>query len=224
MLGPLRVYEAIKEGYLRYFETAFWVRDSAIREERAHLLRGDGRYFTEPLIEPVLPYEPRDSVAEVTETLGLPQELATELAQVVFDQGPDFRLFDHQREALTSSMGPPTDGSNPVVTAGTGAGKTECFLLPIFARLLLEERVDDSGLETRWWGTEFTGSWRDVRSEAARPAAVRAMILYPTNALVEDQMTRLRSAVRRARGMSRAPVGLLRALHGRDRGSAGPPI
>ncbi len=207
VLGPLRVYEAIKEGYLRYFETAFWVRDSAIRAERAQLLQGDSRYFTEPLIEPVLPYEPRDSIAEVADALDLPHQIATELAHIVFGEGPDFPLFDHQREALTSSMGPPTDGSNPVVTAGTGAGKTECFLLPIFARLLLEKRVDDSGSETRWWGAGFTGSWRDVRSEAARPAAVRAMILYPTNALVEDQMTRLRSAVRRARTM-REPLSV----------------
>ena len=223
VLGPLRVYEAIKEGYLRYFETAFWVRDSAIRAERAQLLQGDGRYFTEPLIEPVLPYAPRDSIADVAESLGLPQQLATELAHVVFGREPDFRLFDHQREALTSSMGPATDSSNPVVTAGTGAGKTECFLLPIFARLLLEDRVDDSGAETRWWGTEFAGSWRDVRSEAARPAAVRAMILYPTNALVEDQMTRLRSAVRRAREMQEPLSVYFGRYTGATEGAQDPP-
>ena len=223
VLGPLRVYEAIKEGYLRYFETAFWVQDSAIRAERAQLLQGGGRYFTEPLIEPVLPYEPRDSIAEVADALDLPHQIATELAHIVFGEGPDFPLFDHQREALTSSMGPPTDGSNPVVTAGTGAGKTECFLLPIFARLLLEERVDDSGSETRWWGAGFTGSWRDVRSEAARPAAVRAMILYPTNALVEDQMTRLRSAVRRARAMRESLSVYFGRYTGATEGAQDPP-
>ena len=38
--------------------------------------------------------------------------------------------------------------------------------------------------------------WRSTRSTSARPAALRAIILYPTNALVEDQITRLRKAIR----------------------------
>ena len=36
---------------------------------------------------------------------------------------------------------------------------------------------------------------RSVHPVPERPAAVRALILYPTNALVEDQICRLRRAV-----------------------------
>src|SRR5262249_40913829 len=90
---------------------------------------------------------------------------------------------------------------NVVVTAGTGSGKTECFLLPIFARLLAEaETWGSSSALHRWWAGETDGpSWRHARSTDRRDAAVQAMILYPTNALVEDQIARLRRAVSIAR-------------------------
>ena len=35
-------------------------------------------------------------------------------------------------------------------------------------------------------------SWTAQRAGEARPAAIRALVLYPMNALVEDQMVRLR--------------------------------
>ena len=50
----------------------------------------------------------------------------------------------------------------------------------------------------RWWEDKPQPRvWRPVRGSETRPAAVRSLVLYPTNALVEDQMTRLRRAVRR---------------------------
>ena len=59
-----------------------------------------------------------------------------------------------------------------VVTTGTGSGKTECFLLPILGKFAREAQTH---------GSEF----------GATPA-VRAMVLYPMNALVNDQLGRLR--------------------------------
>ena len=82
-----------------------------------------------------------------------------------------------------------------VVTSGTGSGKTECFLLPVFARLLAEARSWGHQPELDRWWTSDRGAWRGCRAGARREAAVRAMILYPTNALVEDQVSRLRLAV-----------------------------
>lgn len=51
-----------------------------------------------------------------------------------------------------------------VVSSGTGSGKTECFLIPILNDLLLDETP-----------------------------GVRALMVYPMNALVNDQLDRLRS-------------------------------
>ena len=106
---------------------------------------------------------------------------------------------------LTKVLG----GRNCVVTAGTGSGKTEAFLLPLFAQLVKE---------TQSWGgpgaapAHLNDWWRDEawkedckqrrtscrvsqRAHEGRPAAVRALIVYPMNALVEDQLTRLRKSL-----------------------------
>lgn len=75
-------------------------------------------------------------------------------------------LYTHQEEAIRKSA--EIEGeSRPtiVVTAGTGAGKTESFLLPILNDL--------------------------VRRPATPGGGVRCIILYPMNALVNDQVDRL---------------------------------
>ena len=201
-LGPPRVYETIRDGFLRYFDTAFWLREPTLREERRALLERPGQVFTDPLIEPIPPYRRDISIAEACRRAGRAQSLAGSLARVVFDQTADFQLYRHQAEAFQSSMSEARSGPVGVaITAGTGAGKTESFLLPVFARLLEEAgRWEESGEDFRWWDTELSPrAWSGTRSGSKRPAAVRALVLYPTNALVEDQMTRLRAAIRRAR-------------------------
>jgi hypothetical protein len=59
-------------------------------------------------------------------------------------------------------------GRPTLVATGTGSGKTECFLLPIISRCL---------------------QLRD----ASAPAGITAVIVYPMNALAEDQLQRMRA-------------------------------
>ncbi len=73
-------------------------------------------------------------------------------------------LYRHQDEALRKVGA----GRNVVVATGTGSGKTESFLLPILDGL---EREHDAG---------------------TLGAGVRALLLYPMNALANDQLKRLR--------------------------------
>ncbi len=54
---PLRLYSRLRDTYLRYLDTAFWLRDPGLLAERRALLEREGRLFTEPLIEPVVPYD-----------------------------------------------------------------------------------------------------------------------------------------------------------------------
>ena len=77
----------------------------------------------------------------------------------------DRPLYSHQRKALETVARART---HAVVATGTGSGKTECFLLPLLHELLSED------------------------DETRRRYGVRASLLYPMNALVEDQMARLR--------------------------------
>ncbi|EKT76858.1 dead/deah box helicase [Rhodococcus opacus M213] len=73
-------------------------------------------------------------------------------------------LYQHQEAAIRKVVA----GRNLVVSTGTGSGKTESFLLPIL-NSLIEERAN---------GTLGPG--------------VRALLLYPMNALANDQLKRLR--------------------------------
>jgi len=70
-------------------------------------------------------------------------------------------LHLHQSEALHAIIG---EQRNVIVATGTGSGKTECFLYPILDNLLNEP------LELR------------------RQPGVRALLVYPMNALANDQL------------------------------------
>lgn len=83
----------------------------------------------------------------------------------------DRRLYQHQQDSLRAQSNPPatiSQGTKPaiVVSAGTGAGKTEAFLLPVL---------------------------NDLFQHPRRPGetGVRTILLYPMNALVNDQVDRL---------------------------------
>ena len=76
----------------------------------------------------------------------------------------DRPLYRHQDQAIKKAVA----GRNLVVATGTGSGKTETFLLPILNALAEEH------------------------SNGALGPGVRALLLYPMNALANDQMKRLR--------------------------------
>lgn len=193
---PVRLQEAIKQGYLRYFDTAYWLRDDKLMAERRKLLEPTGRVFEEVLIEPILTYPAGPTILQACIQSGISQEIAELLGKIVFDSNGEFRLWQHQAQSLTRSLAASESSDrNVIVTSGTGSGKTECFLLPIFARLLTEaEEWESPAVLERWW-TSDRGAWQGCRARSTRDVAMRAMILYPTNALVEDQINRLRTAV-----------------------------
>ncbi len=129
-----------------------------------------------------------------------------------------YALYRHQAAMLGHGV---RQGNPGIVTSGTGSGKTEAFLLPVLAKLSSEGvrwPPPESGyLKRPWWqnsaGEPFA-KWTELpdrpskrqpssspfrlQREAesrSRQAAVRALILYPMNALVEDQLTRIRRAL-----------------------------
>lgn len=130
----------------------------------------------------------------------------------------DYPIYQHQAEMLRKSL----SGKNCVITSGTGSGKTESFLLPMLADIISEaerEWEQPASYKTNKWWTANNGnplSAKEIfefpdttaqgapgrlsrramqRPDGKRDAAVRALIIYPMNALVEDQMTRLRNAL-----------------------------
>jgi Lhr-like helicase len=189
--SPADVFTSLKDAYLRYYDTAFRLRDPHLQEERRRLLDVPGGIYAEPYIE-IRPEYARTgrTVAESAQLAGAPPELA-EFAMCGLL--PSDQLYAHQEEALVAALG---EGRNVVVTSGTGSGKTQAFLLPIIADLLAESRSwrNPPVQATAWW--RDTDSFTPQRAGGEdRPAAVRALILYPTNALVDDQLVRLRRAL-----------------------------
>lgn len=209
---PRTVMDHVRDAYLRYYDTAFWMRDEALMAERKKLLLEPGVMAQEPLLEAVPVYPSVRPVAEACERAGLSSWTGDRLGQVVFGSA-DISLREHQADALEFAIkGDALGRKNVVVTSGTGSGKTESFLLPLLAKLLEERSAIPSGIDVnKWWESPLASSakhWTHLRegiADGVRPA-VRAMVLYPTNALVEDQVARLRQAAIRGRELLGSPL------------------
>ncbi|MCH9733107.1 MAG: DEAD/DEAH box helicase [Actinomycetia bacterium] len=202
MTTPLTLAEGLRDAYLRYFDTAFWLSDESLMAERRSLLEQPGALLGRVMIEPVVPYANTAKLTEITEQVGIAPGVADAVGAAVFpDVDPSkLRLREHQAQAvLHHFLDGTAAGRNVVVTSGTGSGKTESFLLPLLVRLTAEARTWQPQPEANWWWDRADSKWRALREPEDRQPGIRGLMLYPTNALVEDQMTRLRRAVRALR-------------------------
>ncbi len=87
------------------------------------------------------------------------------------------RLYWHQEQAIRLTSA----GKNVIVATGTGSGKTEAFLYPILLDL-----------------------YKEAQLGAPRQPGVRALILYPMNALAYDQRDRLGAIAARLKAANAA--------------------
>jgi ATP-dependent helicase YprA (DUF1998 family) len=169
------IQETISElhGSLRdYIEATYHISSPALIEQRKELLDRDAVIFREPYIESTPRYQTGEAFAAIKE---LPQAALDAFVALSSVQGGfEKRLYDppykHQSDAIRRTL---IEGKNILVMTGTGSGKTEAFLLPILGKLAREAMYNPAAF--------------------ADQPAVRALILYPMNALVNDQLGRLRS-------------------------------
>ena len=217
MLDPLGGFERIRDLYISYLDTAFRVRRPSLAARRRELLRTSGTLATSPFLEPVLRYQSDERALEelVADWSGNPLESFSKAGRRAFAElalsglfpgGPGegdllrssvFKPYRHQMQMLARGV---STGCPGIVTSGTGSGKTEAFMLPILAMIAEEASKWPSPrsgyLSNQWWQdspTEFR-LHRDGEN-VNRPKALRAIVLYPMNALVEDQLTRLRKSL-----------------------------
>lgn len=80
--------------------------------------------------------------------------------------GSDWNAYKHQLEAWQTLLS--EYPQSIVVTSGTGSGKTECFMVPVLEDL-----------------------YRELNEKKAPLVGVRALFLYPLNALINSQQERL---------------------------------
>jgi len=153
-----------------YIEATYHVSHRTLVDQRRALLDELGVIHQRPYLESTPRYKPGKTFAE----LGLPPaalDIFTSVSATKGDLGLLIHNPPYQHQALSTQLSL-VDGHSLVVMTGTGSGKTECFLLPILGKLATEAKAK---------GKEF-----------GETSAVRAMVLYPMNALVNDQLGRLR--------------------------------
>ena len=229
MHDPIGGFERVRDLYLTYLETAFRIEDDGVSRERRALLerprvvgKATDTLATPPLVEPVPRYAPArrpgsagglrldhlagdDGAALLPEFSRDERQAFVDLALAgLFESSSapdgsreaDFPLYEHQADLLARGVRPGRPG---VVTSGTGSGKTEAFLLPVFAQIAKEATTWPAPapgyLQHRWWQKSGGFQLHREGEHPDRPVAVRALVLYPMNALVEDQLTRVRKAL-----------------------------
>ena len=194
-LSPLLLHSELAKAYLDWLDTSFALNNPAVSSERRKLLGERGKLVTDVYLEAIRKYQTGESFASVSSKVGLDALYSGLLEKALLPPGG--LLYPHQAKALESVL---LNNKSPIIVTGTGSGKTESFLLPLFASILLEQQrsgVVPPAVDA-WWhgsGPRKSGGPRSLRTEGVLPA-MRALILYPTNALVEDQVSRLRRAVR----------------------------
>lgn len=176
---PTRLVHRLQEALRGYIESAYPLNDPTLVRARRRLLEEDagGHLLAqEPYIETTTRYATsRATYAD----LGLSAPLSSYFSKLARTRSAqstpeDERsvlfasMYVHQELAFREFL---VNRRDIVVATGTGSGKTECFLVPMLG-LLYDEAV---------------------RSPATfEQPGVRALILYPMNALVNDQLSRLR--------------------------------
>ncbi len=201
------------EEYIRYLDFTHASRYPEFDRKRRALVSEPGNFAQKPYIELLPTYEVLSYEGDPPR---LPDEYLPDCGAAVRDAiralipivgGFDTPIFRHQAESLQECMR--LDGRDVVICSGTGSGKTEAFLFGVLGRIVRE-------------AIECGRTWRDGEG---RRHALRGIILYPMNALVEDQMRRLRRALDsdRAREWRRTHLGGLGITFGRYNSSTPSP-
>lgn len=168
VFDPIIAARDIESSYREYLEATIHFDDRGLQKQLEDLLAKPGYLSKGPFLESAAPYKKGATPRQLIDE-GVFCESMLRLGggdRGVFD--PDRPLYTHQERAMRLAHA----GKNYAVVTGTGSGKTECFLLPILNDIL----------------SEFEGTG---------PApGVRALILYPMNALANDQLKRLRALLR----------------------------
>lgn len=161
--------EELQRALRNYIEATYHISAPQLVRQRGELLSVADVIHVAPYVESTPRYQSGQRFAD----LGLDPAVHHLLTSLTTPSATGYRLYDppwkHQATALTEAL---VNKKSLLVMTGTGSGKTECFLLPILGKLAAEAAGS---------GARF-----------GKQAAMRAMILYPMNALVNDQLGRLR--------------------------------
>ena len=169
MFNPAKAAEEIKKEYMGYIATTYHFRNPLIQSQLESEL--NRTVSNGPFVEIKDTFETGKSIKQlIDEDMLSPFFYELEKNKSYKPKLPiDRPLYLHQEKAIGKIVaGKNVAGKNVVVSTGTGSGKTHCFLIPVINELLREQEA----------GTLNDG--------------VRAIFIYPMNALANDQIKGLR--------------------------------
>ena len=160
-IDPIRLRNRLQSTLARYISTAVPVSTTrAPRLARAvrEELRANSPQLTKGPFLESLPDFEKKGSIRELVDAGILTDQWSVLRETESEWLLDRLLHAHQEHAIQQA----NKGRNFIVATGTGSGKTECFLLPIVDRLLRDGELTEPG--------------------------VRVVIIYPLNALANDQL------------------------------------
>ncbi len=159
----------IRRALKDYIEATYHISHPILVEQRKQLLEEPGAIYQAPFLESTPRYKAGQALADL-QIHDAAKQLLLAMAEPTESRGPLIHdpPYRHQAAAIEATV---SDGMSLALTTGTGSGKTESFLLPILSKLAIESAT---------------------RPESFVQPSVRAVLLYPMNALVNDQLGRLR--------------------------------
>lgn len=178
--GADNVQRELRHELERYITTQYLSKTPVLVEALKDRLDDEGILYRTPYIEAAPAYVAKPNGIEEANLPAWLKTFFSALAKAHLGVYP--APFSHQIQALEAAV----RGRDLFVATGTGSGKTECFLWPLLAKLAGEAH-------------ENPAMWR--------MRGIRAIILYPMNALVSDQVSRLRRLI------GDPAHGFLRAFH-----------
>lgn len=180
MNNAFEVWAELRKVYLKYIDTGLPIKYKKLEDERKALLLEPDAICKNPIIELVPRYEEYCTMKEACSNLNLDLSFAEFTKTGLFPDRSEIesKMYEHQFRSLESAV---SKRKHIIATTGTGSGKTECFLFPMLYDIYAEKK--NAPLE------------KDK-------SAIRGLILYPLNALAEDQMRRLRKALSSEKAIS----------------------
>lgn len=162
-LRPIEAKNRILESYKSYILSIFHTDNEDYNKQIRKLVNEDYEFVKGPYLQLIENYKQGQTIEELTDSL-----LSKEFMKLNSDSldPSSMKLYIHQINAFNNIIG---KDRSTVVSTGTGSGKTESFLFPIINHLM-----------------------REIESGSIKRKGVRAMLIYPMNALVNDQIHRLK--------------------------------
>ena len=215
MQSPLSIHQKLLGNYQEYLSKQFKSLSISVTEGRNNLYKTKGVTYQPPFLEFLFNYKGSGIDFKLE---GSTKDLASYF--ITNEDCEKFRklaaaglvpvddIYQHQWQMLLKTL---LENKHAIITTGTGSGKTESFMLPLVAYLAKQSTtyqrpdykltIPHNGFRDALFTKQDNGIFKrgfsqkrpNLRLGESRKAAVRAIMLFPMNALVEDQLKRIRN-------------------------------